>query len=148
MMEDFHKISETSKTFVANVSDRNLLRALYDFGRVKHFFDLDESLTYSAGNSEEVSMIAVEFSNNTCIDRLIRKLVRFRVSVPSVPVLLASSVLRRDDYSSTRWPICDCSIKLPASTSDISLALAITLANHQARLDAREERIADHKAAS
>lgn len=55
----------------------------------------------------------------------------FRLRCPSVPVIMASPLFSRDDYTSERLPLCDLSLKLPASLSNLGLVMYVAEVNNR-----------------
>ena len=57
-------------------------------------------------------------------------LIDIRTKLPSLVVVLGSSDLKKDDFSSDRHPICDASVKLPTTRTVFALALSSACQNN------------------
>ncbi|WP_071675966.1 hypothetical protein [Nioella nitratireducens] len=55
----------------------------------------------------------------------------FRMRAPMVPTVIGSRRFKYNDFSTSRFPIADASIKLPVSRVGLGLALNAALGNHQ-----------------
>ncbi|WP_155326520.1 hypothetical protein [Alkalilacustris brevis] len=61
---------------------------------------------------------------------LYERLRRFRETAPYVPIVLLSFGFRSDDFTSTRLPVCDVSMKLPRNRGALSQMLSEAIANN------------------
>lgn len=56
-----------------------------------------------------------------------------RLRAPTLPVLVASRLFARHDFSTQRSAICDCALKLPCSRSALFLGLSAAMDNRASR---------------
>ena len=61
------------------------------------------------------------------------------VVVPQVPVVFASRVFKRHDFSTNRCAICDASLRMPLSRSAFFLGISAAIENHRARTQGRAQ---------
>jgi hypothetical protein len=79
---------------------------------------------------EHWSMLIIEIEGFGGISAVIGKLMMLRQEHPNLPVLIASTRMPAHDFTLERLPICDASLALPCSASDLNVAVQNALMNN------------------
>lgn len=80
-------------------------------------------------------ILLVDIKALGAMDQAVDTLVRYRAANPGHPVVIASGHFERHDFSCSRAPIADASLRLPVSRPQLALALGAAITNHRAVKD-------------
>lgn len=98
--------------------------------RVYVLDDLDTALNVIANGSFDWSVLAVDLDCAGALEDIVEQLISFREENPQTCVLALTGCTLSDDLSGHRRPICDATVKIPATPSRLRDALAAALENH------------------
>lgn len=109
----------------------DLRAGLRDAGAEEELFETPRTFFNRAltqGDAQTLCVVNIDDFGG--LGPLYERLRRFREAAPYVPVVLLSFGFRSDDFTSTRLPVCDVSMKLPRNRGALSQMLSEAIANN------------------
>lgn len=67
------------------------------------------------------------------MDNVVNKLIELRTCEPTLTIVILSSTFARNDFTTERKAIADCSLRLPTTTTALGLSIGAARSNTQAR---------------
>ena len=101
--------------------------------RIHVLDDLSTALNVVANGAFEWDVLAVDLDSAGALEDTVEKLISFRDEYPGICVVALTGCTQRDDLTSIRRPICDATVKLPATAARLNSALSAALDNHRRR---------------
>lgn len=97
---------------------------------VAHSQCLQHELQSMIQTTQKWSVILIAIDDFGGITAVIEDLLRLRRALPGVPVILLSSEVHGDDFSSVRKHLCDVTLRLPLSLPRLNLGLCEAVVNN------------------
>lgn len=88
----------------------------------------------TADSASAVDFFIIDEAAFECVEDMVDLCLSLRRRRPDVPLIIMSCSAGRDDLTLERAPICDATLRAPASGTSFLAALAVAKANARARL--------------
>ncbi|WP_147335685.1 hypothetical protein [Pseudotabrizicola alkalilacus] len=106
---------------------------------VAHSQSIQKELESLRPDMPKWSVILIAIDDFGGITDVIEDLLQLRRAQPGLPVILLSSEVQGDDFSSVRKHVCDATLRLPVSLPRLNLALCESLVNNLEWVDFSEK---------